>query len=366
VSRITLRIGTRGSDLALVQARLVIAGLQQAHPGLKAEPVVIRTTGDRIGDAEALRDAGKGVFVKEIERALLARRIDAAVHSLKDMPGELPEGLELGAVLEREEAADAFVGRGAIPIEKLPPGSVIGTASLRRQALVQAAYPHVRLEDLRGNLDTRLVKLRHPKSHLAGIVVAAAGLRRLRGPTGVPHQLLPKDRVVPAAGQGAICVEIRSSDARMRDLLAPLHHERTAAEVAAERELLRRLEGGCRVPLGVHAEASDDGLLRLTAAREGRGDRHGGVARGSRRGARDHPPEPRGRGSAGVAPAAADHFTVEWAPERQAAPCKGAPLASSFKPGRSSHPELVSQSRSCHRSAARSSELEATLSRIIG
>ena len=266
MSRITLRIGTRGSDLALVQARLVIAALQQAHPGLKAEPVVIRTTGDRIGDAEALRDAGKGVFVKEIERALLARRIDAAVHSLKDMPGELPEGLELGAVLEREEAADAFVGRGAIPIEKLPPGSVIGTASLRRQALVQAAYPHVRLEDLRGNLDTRLVKLRHPKSHLAGIVVAAAGLRRLRGPTGVPHQLLPKDRVVPAAGQGAICVEIRASDARMKDLLAPLHHERTAAEVAAERELLRRLEGGCRVPLGVHAEASDDGLLRLTAA----------------------------------------------------------------------------------------------------
>jgi hydroxymethylbilane synthase len=266
VSRITLRIGTRGSDLALVQARHVIAALQQAHPGLKAEIVVIRTTGDRIGDAEALRDAGKGVFVKEIERALLARRLDAAVHSLKDMPGELPEGLALGAILEREEAADAFVGRGMIPIEKLPPGSVIGTASLRRQALVQAAYPHVRLEDLRGNLDTRLEKLRHPKSHLAGIVVAAAGLRRLRGPTGVPHQLLPKDRVVPAAGQGALCVEIRANDARMKELLAPLHHERTAAEVAAERELLRRLEGGCRVPLGVHAEAGDDGLLRLTAA----------------------------------------------------------------------------------------------------
>ena len=266
MSRITLRIGTRGSDLALVQARFVIAALQQAHPGLKAEPVVIKTTGDRIGDAEALRDAGKGVFVKEIERALLGRRIDAAVHSLKDMPGDLPKGLELGAVLEREEAADAFVGRAMLPIEKLPPGSVIGTASLRRQALVQAAYPHVRLEDLRGNLDTRLEKLRHPKSHLSGIVVAAAGLRRLRGPTGVPHQLLPKDRVVPAAGQGALCIEIRANDARMKDLVAPLHHERTAAEVAAERELLRRLEGGCRVPLGVYAEAGDDGFLRLTAA----------------------------------------------------------------------------------------------------
>ena len=266
MSRTALRIGTRGSDLALAQTRLVITKFQQAHPGLAASVVVIATSGDRIHDAAGLRAAGKGVFVKELERALLARRIDAAVHSLKDVPSTLPDGLTLGAILEREEAADAFVGRASLPIEQLPRGSVLGTSSLRRQALLQAVYPHLRVADLRGNLDTRLEKLRHPKSPFAGIVVAAAGLVRLRGANGLPHQLLPKDRVVPAAGQGALAVEIRSSDARLKALLAPLHDERTGAEVEAERELLRRLEGGCQVPLGIWGQASDDGLLRLTAA----------------------------------------------------------------------------------------------------
>jgi len=266
VSRITLKIGTRGSELALIQTRMVIARLQELNPRVSATPVVIATAGDRIKDAGPLRAAGTGVFVKELERALLARRIDAAVHSLKDMPTALQEGLEIGAILEREEAADAFVGRGTIPIEQLPRGSVVGTSSLRRQALIQAAYPQLRVEDLRGNLDTRLEKLRHPKSPLAGIVVAAAGLRRLRGANPVPHQALPKDRVVPAAGQGALAVEIRSKDDRMKALLAPLHHERTAAETSAERELVRRLEGGCQAPLGAWAQASDDGLLRLMCA----------------------------------------------------------------------------------------------------
>jgi hydroxymethylbilane synthase len=266
VSRTTLKIGTRGSDLALAQTRLVIAKLQEAHPGLAATTVVIATSGDRIRDTAALRSAGKGVFVKELERALLARRIDAAVHSLKDMPSSLPEGLAIGAILEREEPADAFVGRASLPIEQLPRGSVIGTSSLRRQALLQATYPHLRVADLKGNLDTRLEKLRHPKSPFAGIVVAAAGLRRLRGAGGIPHQLLPKDKIVPAAGQGALAVEIRSKDERMKTLLAPIHHERSAAEAEAERELLRRLEGGCQVPLGIWAQATDDGFLRLMAA----------------------------------------------------------------------------------------------------
>jgi hydroxymethylbilane synthase len=266
VSRITLRIGTRGSELALAQTRQVIARLQEVNPRVSATPVVIATAGDRIKDAASLRKAGTGVFVKELERALLSRKIDAAVHSLKDMPTALPDGLEIGAILEREEPADAFVGRGSVPIEQLPRGSVIGTASPRRQALLQAAYPHLRVEDLRGNLDTRLEALRHPKSRLAGIVVAAAGLRRLRGPNGVPHQALPKDRVVPAAGQGALAVEIRSKDGRMKDLLAPLHDAKAAAETAAERDLVRRLEGGCQAPLGAWAQAGDDGLLRLWGA----------------------------------------------------------------------------------------------------
>ena len=266
MSRTTLRIGTRGSDLALAQTRMVIARLQEVNPRVSAVPVVIATAGDRLKDAASLRAAGTGVFVKELERALVARKIDAAVHSLKDMPTTLPEGLEICAILEREEAADAFVGRGTVPIEQLPRGSVLGTSSPRRQALLQAAYPHLRVQDLRGNLDSRLEKLRHPKSPLAGIVVAAAGLRRLRGPTGVPHQALPKDRVVPAAGQGALAVEIRSKDDKTRALFAPLHDETTAAETSAEREFVRRLEGGCQAPLGAWAQVSPDGLLRLVCA----------------------------------------------------------------------------------------------------
>jgi hydroxymethylbilane synthase len=266
VSRTTLRIGTRGSDLALAQTKMVIARLQEIHPRVTAVPVVIVTAGDRIKTAASLMAAGTGVFVKELERALLSRKIDAAVHSLKDMPTTLPEGLEICTVLEREEPADAFVGRGTVPIEQLPRGSVIGTSSPRRQALLQAAYPQLRVTDLRGNLDSRLEKLRDPKSPLAGIVVAAAGLRRLRGPNGVSHQTLPKDRVVPAAGQGALAVEIRSKDDPIRKLFAPLHDEKAAAETAAERELVRRLEGGCQAPLGAWAHASDDGLLRLLCA----------------------------------------------------------------------------------------------------
>ena len=264
--RITIRIGTRGSELALAQTRWVVSRLQEIHPRVRAVVVVISTAGDRLRDAASLRSAGTGVFVKELENALKARRIDAAVHSLKDMPTTLPEGLEIGAVLEREEPADAFVGRGTVPIEQLPRGSIVGTSSLRRQALLQAAYPHVRVEDLRGNLDTRLEKLRARNSTLSGIVVAAAGLRRLKGPGGVPHQALPKDRVVPAAGQGALAVEIRSKDDKTRALFAPLHDEKAAAETAAERELVRRLEGGCLAPLGAWAQVADDGLLRLTAA----------------------------------------------------------------------------------------------------
>jgi hydroxymethylbilane synthase len=266
VSRTTLRVGTRGSELALAQTRGVIARLQEANPRVSAVPVVISTAGDRMRDTASLRAAGAGVFVKELEKALLARRIDAAVHSLKDMPTVLPPGLEIAAILEREEPADAYVGKGTGPIESLPRGSVIGTSSLRRQALLQATYPHLRVADLKGNLDTRLEKLREPRSTLAGIVVAVAGLRRLRGPNGVPHQVLPKDRVVPAAGQGALAVEVRSSDERTKAIFAPLHDEKAGAETAAERELVRRLEGGCLAPLGAWAQVATDGLLHLVCA----------------------------------------------------------------------------------------------------
>jgi hydroxymethylbilane synthase len=264
LKRSSIKIGTRGSALALAQTQLVVQKLQQAHPNLKVKVVVIHTSGDRIKTAAELRRAGKGLFVKEIERALLKRKIDCAVHSLKDVPSELPAGLELGAYLERGEAADAFIGRNATPIDKLPPRATIGTASLRRQALLSAAWPHLRFEDLRGNLDTRLEKLRGGRSNLSGIVVAAAGLARLGA--NAEHQLIDKHVLVPAAGQGTLAIEIRSKDDDLRALLEPVHHPLTAAASTAERAVLRKLEGGCQVPLGVYAEASDDGLVRVIAA----------------------------------------------------------------------------------------------------
>lgn len=264
--RSTIRIGTRGSELALAQAGYIQGRLRQLHPQLKFEIVPIKTTGDRIADAQKLRAAGKGVFVKELELALKARRIDVAVHSLKDVPTSLPDGFALAAVPERECAADAFVGRVTQSIDRVPTGGILGTASVRRQAMLKAHWPSLEIEDLRGNLDTRLGKLRAPRGRFAGIVVAAAGLRRLRGPEGVPHQLLPTHLIVPAAGQGALGLEIRGSDDEMRSLLAPLNHEPTAQAVRAERELQRRLDAGCQVPLGAYAEVSDDGTLRLRAS----------------------------------------------------------------------------------------------------
>ncbi len=252
--------------MAVAQTNLVIEKLKAAHPGVKFVPVIIRTAGDRIKSAAELRAAGKGLFVKEIERALLGRSIDCAVHSLKDMPAELPARLAIGAVLARGEAADAFIGRSNVPIEKLPARSLIGTASLRRQALLRALYPTLEFEDLRGNLDSRLEKLRSPRSKLAGIVVAAAGLERLLGPDGPARQLIAKELLVPAAGQGALAIEIRESDESMREFLEPVHDALSAAATKVERAVLHRLEGGCQVPLGVYAEATEDGLVRVIAA----------------------------------------------------------------------------------------------------
>ena len=260
-----LKVGTRGSPLALAQTRLVVERLKAAHPRLDFDLVPIRTSGDRITSAAALRRGGTGLFVKEIEKALLARKVALAVHSMKDLPTELPEGLILGAVLERADPSDVFIGRTPVPLEKLPAGSAVGTSSLRRQAILKSLYPHLRFVEMKGNLDTRLEKLRRAQSSLAGIVVAAAGLRRLYPQDGIAAQVLPRDVVVPAAGQGALGVEVRAVDGELREILRAVHHEITAACVEAERELLRRLEGGCQVPLGAYAEPSDDGLLTLHA-----------------------------------------------------------------------------------------------------
>ncbi len=261
----TVKVGTRGSPLALVQTELVLKKLRQAHPDIKFSTVVIRTKGDTLRTAEQLRTAGKGLFVKEIEQALLRKTVQMAVHSVKDLPSDLAEGLALGAVLEREDPSDLFIGRRTAQIDKLSPGALVGTASLRRQAFLRAMIPHVEPVDLRGNLDTRLEKLNHPKSKLSGIVVAAAGVRRLMPQHNFPAQLLPKETFVPAPGQGALAIEIRSKDEELKKLLAVVHHELTAAAIEVERAVMRRFEGGCQVPLGVCAEATDDGLVRVTA-----------------------------------------------------------------------------------------------------
>ena len=265
LKRITVKVGTRGSALALAQTQQTIRRLQELQPHARFVVVPIKTTGDRLASTAQLRAAGKGLFVKEIEKALLTRKISIAIHSMKDLPSELPEGLTLGAVPERADASDVFIGRGGAAIDKLPPGARIGTSSLRRQAILRSIFRHLRFEDLKGNLDTRLEKLKNPRGSLAGIVVAAAGLGRLYPGNGIPIQSLSREALVPAAGQGALALEIREKDDAMRELLAPIHHAATAACIRAERELQRRLEGGCQVPLGAYAEVSADGLLTLSA-----------------------------------------------------------------------------------------------------
>jgi hydroxymethylbilane synthase len=287
VKRGTVKVGSRGSKLALAQTQLVIRRLNDVHPKVRFVVVPITTSGDRIASATELRNAGKGLFVKELERALLKRQIQMAVHSMKDMPSELPDGLAIGAVLERADASDVFIGRDATPIEKLLPRSQVGTSSLRRQAILKSILPHLEFVELRGNLDTRLQILRDPRSKLSGIVVAAAGVERLGASKGLSMQLLPRDRVVPAAGQGAIAVEVRAKDEAMKELLEPVHHHPTAACCEAERELLRRLEGGCQVPLGIHAESSDDGLIKLVACLASLDGRR--VVRGSQTGTVEEP-----------------------------------------------------------------------------
>jgi hydroxymethylbilane synthase len=261
----TVKVGTRGSALALAQTGLVVQRLRELHPKLNFVIVPIKTKGDRIKTAAELRAAGKGLFVKEIERALLKKQVSMAIHSMKDLPGELAKGLVLGAVPERVDPSDVFIGRSATPIAQLPAGAQIATSSLRRQAILKSLYPHFTFVEIKGNLDTRMAKLHHPKSTLSGIVVAAAGLRRLYPDADIGAQSLPKDQVVPAAGQGVLALEIREHDEAMKKILAPLHDPVTAACVDAERELQRRLEGGCQVPLGVYAEASRDGVLTLSA-----------------------------------------------------------------------------------------------------
>jgi hydroxymethylbilane synthase len=254
-----IRIGTRGSPLALAQASEVQRRLEAAHgPGALAFEIrAIKTSGDRIQDRPLSDAGGKGLFTKEIEEALLAGEIDAAVHSMKDMPTELPAGLTVTCFLPREDVRDAFVSRGATGLRDLPPGAVVATSALRRQAQVKHLRPDLVVVPMRGNVETRLRKL--DEGAADATLLAMAGLKRL----GLEARItapVSVDEMLPAVAQGAIGIETRVDDLAMAQLIAPINHEATALAVTAERTFLARLEGSCRTPIAALAELAGDRL----------------------------------------------------------------------------------------------------------
>ena len=255
----TLRIGSRGSQLALWQANHISALLRAR--GHEVEVEVIQTTGDKITDVALAMVGTKGMFTKEIEEALAAGRVDLAVHSLKDLPTELPSGFEIAAVTKREDARDAFCSRLYSTIQDLPHGARIGTSSLRRQAQLKAIRPDLDIHPLRGNVDTRLRKLE--QGEYDAIILASAGLKRL-GKTELVKQIIPPEIMCPAAGQGALAIEIRDGDAATRQHLEFLNDPAARAATTSERALLSRLGGGCQVPIGAFAEMRG-GKLHLEA-----------------------------------------------------------------------------------------------------
>ncbi|MCC8342538.1 hydroxymethylbilane synthase [Pseudomonas stutzeri] len=245
-----IRIATRKSALALWQAEYVKARLEASHPGLKVSLVPMVSRGDKLLDAPLAKIGGKGLFVKELETALLENEADIAVHSMKDVPMEFPEGLGLYCICEREDPRDAFVSNRFDSLDALPPGSVVGTSSLRRQAQLLARQPDLKIQFLRGNVNTRLAKL--DAGEYDAIILAAAGLirlgfgERIRSSIGV-------DESLPAGGQGAVGIECRTGDSEVHALLACLNHAPTATRVVAERALNKRLNGGCQVPIACYA-----------------------------------------------------------------------------------------------------------------
>ena len=245
----SLTIGTRGSQLALWQAQFVKKQLAHHFPDIQVSLKIIKTTGDTIQN-RSLLELGKGAFTKEIEIALLNGDIDLAVHSLKDLPTTLPQGLCIAAIPKRDDVRDVLITRTGLLLEQLPRGAKIGTTSPRRKAQILSMCRHVQVVDVRGNIDTRLRKLR--ETDLAGIVLAAAGVKRLFEPE-IITQIFDADRIVPAAGQGALAIEAREGDSTVHSLLAPLNDSKTTAAVTAERTVLEILGGGCHLPLGVYA-----------------------------------------------------------------------------------------------------------------
>lgn len=261
MEKMTLRIGTRASQLALWQANWVKSELEKKHPGLEVTLTKIKTQGDKILDVPLAMVGGKGLFVKEIEEAMLRGEIDIAVHSMKDVPTFFPEGLALRCITEREDPRDIVVLRsGFKSFRDLPQGARIGTSSLRRKAMLLHLRPDFQMVDIRGNVETRIRKL--TDDNLDAVVLAAAGMHRL-GFTRQIGEYLPTDVSLPAIGQGALGIESRIADAEVNALIDFFNHPETAAAVKGERAVLRRLEGGCQVPIGAYGEVKD-GQLTLT------------------------------------------------------------------------------------------------------
>lgn len=259
MSQKTVRIATRKSPLALWQAEFVKAELEKFHPGLQVELVKMTTQGDKILDAPLAKVGGKGLFVKELENGMLEGTADIAVHSMKDVPVEFPEGLHLAVICEREDPRDAFVSNRFASFAELPHGARVGTSSMRRQAQIMARRPDIQILMLRGNVNTRLAKL--DAGEYDAIVLAAAGLKRLGFDERIREFINPLDSL-PAIGQGAVGIECRVNDPWINELIKPLNHEATAIRVRAERAMNHRLQGGCQVPIGGYAEL-DYGVIVL-------------------------------------------------------------------------------------------------------
>jgi hydroxymethylbilane synthase len=258
MNKTVIKIGTRGSKLALAQSSMIGEIIKKQHPDINVEMIVIKTKGDKIIDSPLSKIGGKGLFVKEIEEALLENRVDIAVHSIKDVPAELPDGLSIPFFPEREDPSDAFLSVKYGKLEDLPEGSKVGTGSLRRSSQLLNKRPDIEIIPIRGNVDTRIKKLE--SGELDAILLAASGLNRL-GLSSKIKQLLPTLDFIPAVGQGALGLEVRTDDAECNKLLEFINHTETALSVRAERAFLNKLEGGCQVPIGAHAFIEDNTVV---------------------------------------------------------------------------------------------------------
>lgn len=254
-----ITFGTRGSALALAQTRGVIARFKACNPGVEVNMRIIKTTGDQMVDAPLSQLGGFGAFTREIENALLAGEIDVAVHSLKDLPVQQPDGLRVAAIVERKSPTDVLISNSGYTLETLPKSAKLGTSSLRRKMMLLRVRPDLEIVEIRGNVPTRLSKVR--EGQCDAIVMAHAGLVRLGLDAEPGIQQIPFEQMLPAPGQGALALETRSDDSAATQCLAPLHDARAAAEVCCERAILKSFGGGCRAPLGAYARSDGDRLI---------------------------------------------------------------------------------------------------------